>query len=283
MSRKNLVFALICSLCVMGCGSGGSARPPLASSREGGREATPASFNSSSPNPIPSTQPAIALTPTTSATSDLAADFDAALLASLKGEPVAPPAPNASLPTDERQLIAAVIDSLSRFRQALRDGGNTTMAARVAPLLELSDRIHAQSPLNVPTLAICKSVTQFGAYDAFEPASFPAGKETATIVYCEIENFSSRQADPGRWETKLSYEAALYDAQSADRSTPVWSKKPTEVIDECRNRRRDFFLADRFTVPANLPVGRYVLKVTVIDQLANHVAEKSVPITLSSN
>jgi hypothetical protein len=277
MSRENLVFALICSLYLMGCGSGGSARPPLASSRE----ATPASFNSTSANPIPSTQPTIAVAPTTaSATSDLAADFDAALLGMLKDEPAAP---NASLPADERQLIAGVIDSLARFRQSLRDAGNTTMAARVAPLLELSERVHAQSPLNVPTLAICKSVTQFGAYDEFEPASFPAGKETATIVYCEIENFSSRQADPGRWETKLSYEAALYDAQSADRSTPVWSKKPTTVIDECRNRRRDFFLADRFTIPANLPVGRYVLKVTVIDELANHVAEKSVPITITSN
>jgi hypothetical protein len=280
MSREILIFAVICSVWVMGCGSGGSAQPPLASSREGGREATPASFNSTNANPIPSTQPVIAVAPTTAAASDLAADFDAALLGMLKDEPAAP---NASLPADERQLIASVIDSLAHFRHGLRDAGNTTMAARVAPLVDLSDRVHAQSPLTVPTLAICKSVTQFGAYDEYENASFPAGKETATIVYCEIENFSSRQADPGRWETKLSYEAALYDAQSADRSTPVWSKKPTEVIDECRNRRRDFFLADRFTIPPNLPVGRYILKVTVIDTLANHVAEKSVPITMTSN
>jgi phenylpropionate dioxygenase-like ring-hydroxylating dioxygenase large terminal subunit len=132
-------------------------------------------------------------------------------------------------------------------------------------------------------LAICKSVAQFGAYDEFEKASFPAGKETPTIVYCEVENFQSRQADPGRWETKLSYEAALYNNQGADRSVAVWSKKPTNVVDECRNRRRDFFLADRFAVPANLPVGQYVLKVTVIDQLANHVAEKSVSIIIAGD
>ena len=37
------------------------------------------------------------------------------------------------------------------------------------------------------------------------------------------------------------------------------------------------------TIPANLPVGKYVLKVTVIDQLANLVAEKTVPVLVGPN
>ena len=37
------------------------------------------------------------------------------------------------------------------------------------------------------------------------------------------------------------------------------------------------------TIPANLPVGKYVLKVTVIDQLANLVAEKTVPVFVAPN
>jgi hypothetical protein len=271
MSRANLVVAVICITSLVGCSQ--EKASPHASSRE----AAPASYN-----PIPSTQPTIAAVPATSpASNELAAEFDAALVRLLNNEP--PASASSALPADERQLIATVIDSLARFRQSLRDNSNATMAARVAPLLDLSDRVHAQSSLNVPTLAICKSVTQFGAFDEFEKASFPAGKETPTIVYCEIENFQSRQADPGRWETKLSYEAALYNSQSVDRSAPLWSKKPTTVVDECRNRRRDFFLADRFAVPANLPVGQYVLKVTVIDELANHVAEKSVPIIIAGD
>ena len=283
MSRANLVAAVICitSLIAGGCSNGRNAQSPPAASREAkqSKEATPAAFNS---DRIPSTQPlAIAATTRPSASNDLASEFDAALLRLLNNEPA--PSASASLPADERQLIATVIDSLAQFRESLRDNANSTMAARVTPLLNLSDRIHAQSPLGVTTLAICRSVTQFGAYDEFDKASFPAGKETPTIVYCEIENFKSREVDPGRWETKLSYEAALYRNQSADRSAPLWSKKPTTVVDECRNRRRDFFLADRFTVPANLPVGQYLLKVTVVDQLANHVAEKTVPMTITSN
>jgi hypothetical protein len=268
MSRRNLLFALISALLLAGCSTG--APPPAPA-----HDAVRAAYNTA-PAAIPATQPALATSAPASA--NLAAEFDAELLRLLNNEPAA--ASSAALPPDERQLIASVIESLSRFRQALRDSGNSMMATRVAPLIDLSDRIRAHTPLNLPTLAICKSVTQFGAYEEFEPVRFPAGKESPTIVYCEVENFQSRQGDPGRWETKLSYEAALFPADSP---TAVFTKKPAPVVDECRNRRRDFFLADRLNLPADLPVGQYLLKVTVIDQLANHVAEKSVPITIAAN
>jgi hypothetical protein len=152
------------------------------------------------------------------------------------------------------------------------------MATRVSPLLALSDRIRSQAPLTLPTLALCTRVTQFGVYDAVEPASFPAGKDTATIVYCEVDNFTSHQEPDGKFQTKLRYEAVLYSDN--EHSTAVLGKKPAGITDACRNRRRDFFLADRLTIPATLPVGKYLLKVTVVDELANHVAERTVPISI---
>ena len=60
------------------------------------------------------------------------------------------------------------------------------------------------------------------------------------------------------------------------------TRKQASVIDLCRNRRRDFFLADRLTIPASLPAGRYVLKVTVVDDLANRVAESTIPVTIAA-
>jgi hypothetical protein len=184
------------------------------------------------------------------------------------------------LPADERNLIATVIDGLAAFRRAASDEGSL-LASKSAPLAELSQRIRDTQPLEIPTLAVCRGVTQFGVYDPFEPARFTAGTDTPIIVYCEIDNFLSRATSDARWETKLSYEAVLYADNEAGVS--VVSKKPTSIVDKCRNRRHDFFLADRMTIPGTLPVGKYLLKVTIIDQLANHVAEKSIPVMVAVN
>jgi hypothetical protein len=243
------------------------------------RPASPASFNTP-----PTTQPTVLSSgafaqPTSAPAIDLVDAFDAQLVRMIHGDASADPS-LAALPADERDLLTTVADCLASFRQSLKDP-QSLMATRVAPLIELSDRIRAQTPLSLPTLAVCRSVTQFGVYDPFESASFTAGKETPIIVYAEIENFASKPATDGRWETTLSYAAVVYSDN--EHSVPVITRKPTTIVDRCRNRRRDFFLADRLTLPANLPVGKYVMKITVVDQQANHVAEKTVPILIAPN
>jgi hypothetical protein len=204
--------------------------------------------------------------------------FDAQLAALSRNEipPEAPP----NIAEDDRKLLRSVVDSLMSFRMTLRSA-NTLRQTKVAPLIDLSEKVRSEIPLSLPTLALCRSVERFGVYDPIEPARFAAGRETPVVVYCEVDHFRSNPAEQGGWETKLTYEAVLYsDTESA---VAVINKKPTQIVDRCRNRRRDFFLADRMTIPANLPVGKYVLKVTVIDQLANLVAEKTVPVFVAPN
>ena len=205
--------------------------------------------------------------------------FDAQLAALSRNE-IPPEAPT-NIAEDDRKLLRSVADSLMSFRMTLRSA-NTLRQTKVAPLIDLSEKVRSEIPLSLPTLALCRSVERFGVYDPIEPARFTAGRETPVVVYCEVDHFRSNPAaEQGGWETKLTYEAVLYsDAESA---VAVINKKPTQIVDRCRNRRRDFFLADRMTIPANLPVGKYVLKVTVIDQLANLVAEKTVPVFVAPN
>jgi hypothetical protein len=202
--------------------------------------------------------------------------FDAQLATLLRNE--IPTDPALDIAEDDRKLLRSVIDSLASFRMTLRDG-SALRQTKVAPLLDLSEKIRSEIPLSLPTLLLCRSVQQFGVYDAIEPARFTAGKETPVVVYCEVDHFRSKPSPDGGWETKLTYEAVLYS--DAENAVAVISKKATPIVDRCRNRRRDFFLADRMTIPANLPVGKYVLKVTVIDQLANLVAEKSAPVVVT--
>ena len=207
----------------------------------------------------------------------LAAMFDLQLKRLINDEPMAD---MKMLPADERGVLSAIVESLSSYRQALKNE-SSLLSTKTAPLAELSERIRATQPLALPNLRLCKSVSQFGIYEPFEPARFSLGKETQVIIYCEVENFASRAASDARWETKLSYEAVLY--ADNDAAVSVITKKPTSTVDRCRNKRRDFFLADRLTLPSTLPAGSYTLKVTVVDQLANRVAEKSVDLLVTAD
>ena len=294
MAQKLLsILMMTLSMCA-GCHAAEAATPtpapfpaPSAASSPAPSAKTQAAADVSEPRQTPTTRPVeeraklasleqtAAPAPTTRPS--FASEFDRELRRLLDNQPAES---MQELPADERNLIASVIDGLAAFRRAASDEGSL-LAAKSAPLAELSQRIRDTRPLEITTLAACRNVTQFGVYDPFEPARFTAGTDTPIIVYCEIDNFLSRATSDSRWETKLSYEAVLYADNEA--AVSVVSKKPTTIADKCRNRRRDFFLADRMTIPGMLPVGKYILKVTIIDQLANHVAEKSIPLMVSVN
>ena len=49
--------------------------------------------------------------------------------------------------------------------------------------------------------------------------------------------------------------------------------KDPEIVDRCRNRRHDCFIPRLVRLPATLPPGQYVAKVTVVDKLGQKLAE----------
>ena len=291
MSPPRLLVLTVCAGLTMGCQStppearaadkvpsappAAAAVEPTAAIAEPAEDAAPsASLAKAQATTAPSAEPVTVALPK----STLEA-FDAQLVALVRNEPPTSTSVG-DIPEDDKELLRSVIDSLTSFRLTLKQP-NALRLTKVTPLLDLSERIRAEIPLTLPTLSLCRSVTQFGVYDPYEPARFSAGKEAPLVIYCEVDHFRSAPASDGRWETKLTYEAVLYS--DAENAVAVINKKPTEIVDRCRNRRRDFFLADRMTLPANLPVGKYVLKVTVVDQLANLVAEKTVPVVIAPN
>jgi hypothetical protein len=181
----------------------------------------------------------------------------------------------APLPAEDRELLTTLLDGLSNFRTGLRAESNSLQSKKVAPLLELADRLRSQGELSISTAALCKSVQRFGVYEPMEPPRFIAGsKNNAAILYCEVANFSSQLNDRKLWETKLKQEAVLY----SESGLAVWSDKTDTVVDQSRNRLHDFFIADKIALPASLPVGRYLMKMTVTDLHASRVAEATVPI-----
>jgi hypothetical protein len=205
---------------------------------------------------------------------DIWAQFDFQLLQFLKDKPVPQLDLLAKLTNEDRELLTAVMDGLANFRNAVRSDNNMLMSRKVRPILELADRVRAQADLIIPTLSLCTKVDGFGVYEPVEPARFTAMKEHPIIVYCEVENFSSHLNEKKMWETKLSQEVVLY----TETGLPVWQDKTENIPDLARNRRHDFFVVKKTRFPGNITIGRYLLKVTIVDQQASRVAEATVPV-----
>jgi hypothetical protein len=205
---------------------------------------------------------------------DVWAQLDFQMLQFLKDKPTPQLDMLSGLPNEDRELISAVMDGLSNFRNGVRADNNMLMSRKVRPFLELADRLRAQADLIIPTLALCTGVDGFGVYEPVDPARFVAMKEHKIIVYCEVENFASHLNEKKLWETKLSQEVVLY----TETGLPVWQDKTQNIPDLARNRRHDFYIVKKTAFPPNIAIGRYLLKVTIVDQQASRVAEATLPV-----
>lgn len=182
----------------------------------------------------------------------------------------------ASLPSEDRELLAAVLDGIVLFRNTLRSDNNMLLSRKIRPLVDMADRIKSQADLTIPTIVLCNSVNGFGKYEPIEPARFAAGTEHKAVIYCEIANFASNLNEQRLWETRLRQEMTLY----TEGGVAVWSDRTEQIADTARARRNDFFINKRIVIPSNLTIGRYLLKVSIVDLQANRVAEASVPIAI---
>jgi hypothetical protein len=207
---------------------------------------------------------------------DVSGHLDYQLLRFLQDERVPDLNTISTLPSEDRELIAAVIDGLSNFRSGLRQDNNMLASRKIRPLLEMTDRLRSEADLTIPTIALCTTVRTFGEYDPINPLRFAAHKEHDVILYCEIENFSSQIDEKQMWVTKLSKDAVLY----TESGTPVWSDKSETITDTARRRRHDFFIVKKLRLPA-LTVGRYLMKVTIQDTQVNRVVEATLPIVIA--
>jgi hypothetical protein len=207
---------------------------------------------------------------------DLSAHLDYQLHRFAIGESVPDMQSLSPLPQEDRDALVAVLDGLSNFRNGVQADPNMLLSKKVQPLLDMADRIRAQAELTLPAVALCavNTVRGFGVYEPLPPA-LKAGQDQPAVLYVEVGNFSSRRNEKSQlWETKLKQEAILY----TEGGLAVWTDKSDIPLDTSRNRRHDFYVFKRVTLPKTLTIGRYFLKVTITDEQANRVAENSLPV-----
>lgn len=209
--------------------------------------------------------------------SDLSAQIDDQLLKFLRDDPVPDMQSLSGLPPEDRELLSALMDCLTNLRSQMRADNNMLFSKKMAPLIDMGDRLRSQAELSVPTVALCTTVQAFGEYAPIDPARFVAGKPHQVGLYYEVENFSSQPNGEKLYETRLSEEIVLYTESSG---LPVWSDRKETYTDRSRRRRHDFFVGKRITLPATLTIGRYLLKVTIQDEQARRIAENTVPVEI---
>jgi hypothetical protein len=212
---------------------------------------------------------------------DLGSQFDYQLLRLVRDEPTPDLSSVAQLSPEDRDLLLALMDGLSNFRNASREDGNIMLNRKIRPLLEMADRLRSQAQLAIPTVAFCSQVVSYGVYTPMPSSRFPAGRNNDLIVYNEVANFTSIQGSDSIWRTRLQQEMVLY----TDTGMAVWPDKSNSdtFVDESRNRRHDFFISRLVRLPSSLAAGKYVLKVTLTDEQSNRVVEASAPLEIAGD
>jgi hypothetical protein len=164
-------------------------------------------------------------------------------------------------------------------------GVHPTRIAKPAPVLDsasddgggdgASRPVPGAEPIGIRTVQLCKRVRGYGVYDPLDGRALLAGRENKMVVYVEVDHFKTVKNSQGQFEVKLGQSMSLYN--EAD-GLEVWRKPEVEITDESRNARRDFFVVQLIALPANLSVGKYLLKIRIADRHAGCLDEMSVPV-----
>ena len=112
-----------------------------------------------------------------------------------------------------------------------------------------------------------------------ETYNFIAHSGQDIILYLELEGFDSRLDKQGRWETATSQQLIIYSDRDG---IPVWRESWQTATDRARTRRHDYFTAQKLTIPSNLSVGKYQLKVRVRDEQTQAESEATIPFVMTA-
>lgn len=131
-------------------------------------------------------------------------------------------------------------------------------------------QLRKMSTLQIRNLSFCSKIYGFGAYESIEEPKFTAGAEVS--LYTEIENYHSESTEQG-YHTLIgtSYRVEDQSGHLVDEGEfPV-------VEDYCLTQRRDFHITYGVTLPTTVYPGKYQVRINLVDQLGDKIAEDVIP------
>jgi hypothetical protein len=178
----------------------------------------------------------------------------------------------AGLSPEQREQVQRYHRAITLMGKQLALGDQSLSAGEVSDQL---NQILGEPALHMKNVRLCRRVSGYGVYETFDSTTFLAGREQPVIVYAELENFHSTLDASNQFQVKLTQEIVLYNESDG---LAVWKQPAAQIVDQSRNRRRDFFVVQLIRLPARLTVGKYRLKVRVNDLGGGSIDEATVPI-----
>ena len=135
-------------------------------------------------------------------------------------------------------------------------------AAAVDFAREAVESLASVSKLELRNLSFCKQVHGFSRYDPVKVPVFTPTQDV--VVYVEVDNFVSKEAEDGEFETglKASY-AIMHNGQKVSSMDLPVSPQRT------RSRRRDYYVAYRVYMPDDAANGEYQFVLVMEDTKGN--------------
>ena len=131
-------------------------------------------------------------------------------------------------------------------------------AAALAHLSEALSTLSELAKLQVSNLSFVSSVNGFGDYEPQNKTEFKPGEQVT--LYAEVENFRSESTEKGyRTTLGTSYQVVDKNGHRVD------GGQFPEVVDLCKNRRRDFHIQYGIALPTRIYAGTYELQLIVTD------------------
>lgn len=196
--------------------------------------------------------------------------FDQRIREVLAGEYERARSPLVLVPTEQSEWVTGFVNAFIAIREGHAGDLNAAANAALEQIETLGDSLRRISDLKIRILRLCSEVRGFGNYEPIETPNFSAGHATEFVVYCELEGFVSDRDDEGQFISRFDIHTQVL-TRAGD---SVLDLKDHDVVDRCRNRRRDCFIPRLVRLPATLSPGEYVLKVAIADTLGRKVAEK---------
>lgn len=207
---------------------------------------------------------------------DLESQMRLKLLYVIQGHEQNALAPPQGLAEDAAELIRGLAEALLQTRRALTNL-NLGADGALESVLAFAEQLRAYADLSISRVVLCRRVDSYGQYLPIEPPAFMPGSPVSAVVYTELQNFHSRPNEDGMYETRLTQRIEVLD----ETGRRLWKRQDGDIVDLCRNRRHDFFLAPIVRLPADLPPGNYRLRVEVEDLLAAKFASGIAEFTIS--
>ncbi len=203
--------------------------------------------------------------------------LDARMMAAIRGDYAAAREPIPLVPKAQQESAAALIEALISIRD--RDGGAFDASAALGEIERFRDKLRDIAELQIPNLKICWRVDDYGRYQEIKPPRFATGTAAQFVVYAELRNIAGRAGSDGAWESRFSMTTRVLSMNGQPVIEPL---EDHDIVDRCQNRREDFFVARRVTLPATLSPGQYVVLVSATDEIGSKVAEQRAMIEITA-